>query len=328
MDILCRAERLLARDRVRQAQRLLRPTPEVLRQVRGWEFLYWKLRGDCLKLSGELTQARQVYEKALGRFPASDRRGRFALLLELCDLSRTLGNLSASGIFLQKARSLASPPQRMDWRLRRGLLLRAQGRLPAARKTLRSSLREGLRRKDVVWTSYAQWALGGLLRAQGSHRRAERAFRHSLAWARKARDAGAAGFSLCGLGGAVRMQGRFRNSEVFYLKALAVFQSLGDRFGTAYAHCGLGNALRLQGRFSDALRHYLRSRRLYRGIGDRLDLAYVRWGEGMVFLGQGRPEKALPLFRWTLKVFRKAKEIRGKRLCLRSLAQSLWEPYA
>jgi len=206
--------------------------------------------------------------------------------------------------------------------LEAAMIDRAAGRLGASLRRLRPMLRRAEASGDLGGAAFLLWAIGGAERLRGRLRESEASFLRSLKLARKGGDAAGAGYAMFGLGGTTRVRGKAAESERWYSKASTVFRGSEDNFARAYACCGRANALRQLGRLDEALRLYREAYRLYASIEDFVDLAFVDWGIGEIEMRRGGLRSSLKRFSEAERVFAGHDEVRGRCLCLFSMAKA------
>lgn len=298
------------------------PALEALRRPfpGSWEPERRFLRGEAERGRGRLGPAASEFGLALKAPVEGDPALWFESALGLVSCLRSIGRAKQARRWLGRARAaakryrLAGASEALS--LEDALLLRAEGRWPAAVAALRRLRRKA--RGDRK--AFLDWALGGAFRFMGRLSESAAAFERARAGFRRAGDRAGAAYAEMGLAGTRRVQGRLEESVRRYGRALETFGRTEDLFGLAYANCGLANGLRQSGRLHQAERFYSSAHRLYSELGDPADLAYVDWGLAEVRARTGRSEPARTSALRALAGFASAGEARGEVLALRTLS--------
>lgn len=246
--------------------------------------------GDCLRITGDFSEAKKIYLSALRMISALPVSPRFS--------DRRLSG--------DETASLAA-----DARAGAALCDKAAGKYSAALSQLKKLLNSARRRSDKEAEGFILWHIGMCLRFKGELPSAVGALRESKKIFARLRRSDGEGFALCGLGGALRAGGHIRRSLESYRAAGRIFARTRDAYGKAYSLCGTANALKALGRSREALALYKRSAAIYARTGDFSSLAFVYKGIGGCLETLAGKRKGAASYGRAAVLFRRARDERG-----------------
>jgi tetratricopeptide (TPR) repeat protein/predicted Zn-ribbon and HTH transcriptional regulator len=242
------------------------------------------LRGEVLRMAGQLTEALVAFERATDYLGGS--RGREILTRSL---SRT------------------------------GRIHEVRGELDRALYCFQVAAQLNEEAGDVAGLALSLGDLGAIQLQRGEEEKAYASYERSRELAEESSDPRALAETLDHLAALEVRRGEWGRSESNYRDSLEIWERIGDRLGTAQALNGLGNVALRQGRLEDAREMYQRAIELRREVGDREGTANLLSNLGVIHDRLGRFEESLTYYRRSAEAHRAIGSRRGLALVLNNI---------
>jgi tetratricopeptide (TPR) repeat protein len=261
--------------------------------------------GEELSKVSAFRDAVAVFERALRVLPEERQEILSALLTDLGDACRVLGDHEAARRHLKQAvvlskrtKSTRTEVSALNALARTAMI---QGEYAEAKPYLAEALKLASRQGHQEGAAQVLLNLADVSFRLGDADTATTSGQQSLEIARELRDPqGIAGAHRV-LGFASMMRGDNETAAHHHEEGLEIFRTIGDRWGVATCYINLGEVHRKMGRFEEAVGFWEKSLPLARDIGARLSVAisYVNMG-GVLARMEGYEDRALSNLRMAL----------------------------
>jgi tetratricopeptide (TPR) repeat protein/DNA-binding PadR family transcriptional regulator len=169
---------------------------------------------------------------------------------------------------------------------------------------LMASLKVSRRVKDLLGLAKTYYELANLHSRTGPYSKVRRFLDMSLKWAERSREKTAIGKALFALGSLERTYGKdIERALRLEEQALELFEEDGAVYHMARAHLGIGHCLATLGRDSEAVASFRRSLELYRKAGNVIGGALVLRSLAGYLISRERVQEAEPLLDEALGIF-------------------------